>query len=197
MYEIKNITKLISLDELLDNYYDRKKYLDLCKKCKNYGKLWSCPPYDFNIIEYMIQYNYVYLIGTKIIFKQKTIDKINTKKKISSFTNKTLKNVRAQTRNVLLTIENENDNSVSLYAGSCLLCKKCNRTQNIHCRNIDKMRYSLESLGFDVSGISNNLLNIELKWSAETLPEYFTLVSAILSKDKIDLDAYFKKTVEI
>lgn len=191
LYQTENKTRMINLDDLLEKYFDREKFLGLCKKCRNYGNLWSCPPYDFNIIEYLIQYNHVYLIGTKITFSQKTIDKINTQKKIHSFTDKTLRNERAKIRNVLLEIENDNDNSVSLYAGSCLLCKKCNRINHTHCRNINKMRYSLESLGFDVSGISNNLLDIELKWSSDSLPEYFTLVSAVLSKDKFDFDSYF------
>ena len=48
------------------------------------------------------------------------------------------------------------------------------------------MRYSLESLGFDVGGISSKLLNFELKWATETrLPDYFSLIAGIMKNEEI------------
>ena len=49
------------------------------------------------------------------------------------------------------------------------------------------MRYSLESMGFDVGGISSRLLDYELKWATETrLPEYFSLVTGLMTKREIE-----------
>jgi len=54
------------------------------------------------------------------------------------------------------------------------------------CISPERVRPSLESLGFDVSLISAELLNIEMKWSKNgILPEYFTLVSGFFSVDEI------------
>lgn len=52
------------------------------------------------------------------------------------------------------------------------------------CRYPDRIRPSLESLGFDIGKTASELLGIELKWSepgSSGLPEYFTLVSGFFS----------------
>ncbi|SHJ47311.1 Predicted metal-binding protein [Dethiosulfatibacter aminovorans DSM 17477] len=175
----------IRIRDLLDNYWDRGKFLELCKNCGNYGKLWSCPPYDFNIYDHIMQYNYVYIIGTKMIFSDKTIESNSSENAIREFTKSTLEKMRNILGEKLLALEDEIKQGKSLYAGSCLLCENCNREDGENCCNVDMMRYSLESLGFDVSKIAGNLLDIELKWASDRLPEYYTLVSAFLSKERI------------
>lgn len=188
-----NKTKEISMEEMINKYLDRDRFLELCKKCTNYGKLWSCPPYSFNLDDYLDEYKYAYVIGTRMIFSEDTIIANNTPEKINSFTKYTLESMRSELGDKLLQLE-EKYKGKSLYAGSCLLCASCNRQKNEACCNPDQMRYSLESLGFDVSKIAENLLNIELKWASDRLPEYFTLVSAFLAKERIeDLDVFPKQ----
>lgn len=192
MYKTKNYIKKIDLHELLKKYFNQEKFIKYCQACKNYRKLWSCPPYNFNVLEFLYKYNTAYLIGTKIIFDEETIKKVNKPNKIEKFTYKVQKEVREQLRNILLNIEDNILDCVSLYAGSCLICKKCTRPQRKSCKNIKIMRYSLESLGFDVASISKELFGIELKWAKESLPEYLTLVSGVLSRNDINnFDDYF------
>lgn len=182
----------IRINDLLDSYWDKDRFLELCKNCENYGKLWSCPPYDFNIYDYIMEYSYVYIIGSRMIFAEETI-KSNNKEKIQNFTKSTLETMRNSLGEKLLGLENEIKNGKSLYAGSCLICENCSRENGENCCNVDMMRYSLESLGFDVSKIAASLLDIELKWASDTLPEYFTLVSAFMSKERIkDYESTFK-----
>lgn len=176
----------IKINEILDKYWDRDKFLKLCKDCGNYGKFWSCPPYDFEVYDYLIQYDYVYIIGTKMIFTDETIKNNDSKEKIKDFTKFTLESMRNILGEKLLELEDKFGQGKSLYAGSCLLCENCTKEENKNCCNVDKMRFSLESLGFDVSKIAGNLLDIELKWASDSLPEYYTLVSAFLSKEKIE-----------
>lgn len=175
---------------LLEKYFDKDKFHGLCKNCKNYSKIWSCPPYDFDIIDYLIQHKTLYLIGTKIIFSQEAKEKYNSAKKINKFINSTIIKTRRKIEAAFANIESDYTNSVSLYPGSCILCKKCSRSNQKPCLNMKNMRYSLESLGFDVGKISKDLLNTELLWYKETLPDYITLVGGILSSDQISIENY-------
>lgn len=192
MYNLDYIFNETSMTNFKKDYHNPKVFLELCKKCKNFNNLWSCPPYNFNINNLIDKYSNVYLIATKINFSNRTIDKI-PHDKIKDFTYKTLADVRKEIGVGLLDIEKKHSDSISLYAGSCLICKECTRPQNIPCRYPDKMRYSLESLGFDVSKIANDLLNTPILWSSNKLPEYFTLVSAVFTNNVIDnIKEFFK-----
>ncbi len=192
MYKLNYIFNGISMIDFKKDYYNPKVFLEYCKKCKNYSKLWSCPPYDFCIDDLINKYTNVYLIGTKINFTNETINSI-TLDMIKDFTYKTLADVRKEIGAGLLDIEKEHTDSISLYPGSCLICKSCTRPQNKPCRYPDRMRYSLESLGFDVSKTANYLLNTPILWSSDKLPEYFTLVSAVFTNKVIDnIKDFFK-----
>ncbi len=176
-YYLEFKSNKIEMSEYMTKYYDREKFHELCKQCEKYGTLWSCPPYKFEVEEYLNKYNSVHIIGTKIILSDDLI-KETKKEDILDCTYRILNEVRKELSKMLLKLESEYANSVSLYAGSCLNCEVCTRTQNKPCIHPDTMRYSLESLGFDVSRTSSELLGIDIKWAKDTLPEYFTLISA-------------------
>jgi hypothetical protein len=54
------------------------------------------------------------------------------------------------------------------------------------------MHLSLESMGFDVASISEDILGDKILWAKESLPEYIILVSAIFSQEKLDIkDIYY------
>ena len=42
------------------------------------------------------------------------------------------------------------------------------------------MRYSLEALGFDVTGLAEGLAGQTMQWPAHGVPEYLLLVGAML-----------------
>lgn len=55
------------------------------------------------------------------------------------------------------------------------------------------MRYSLEAFGFDISKTLIDLFGIELKWgSTDSLPEYYTYVSALFSNQVIEEKAFIQ-----
>ncbi|UYI80177.1 MAG: DUF2284 domain-containing protein [Fusobacterium varium] len=187
MYRTEVKLKKIPMEELKKNYCDRDKFEKFCKECRNYGSTWSCPPYDFSVEEYLEEYKYMYLAGIKIIFDEETLKEINTKDKINNYTTETLKYMKDKIMKELLRIEKIYTGSKSLSAGGCKLCDDCSRKNNIQCQHPDMMRYSLESMGFDVGGISSKLLNYELKWATETsLPEYFSLVTGLMTITEIE-----------
>ena len=186
MYRTEVTFKKISMEELKKDYCDREKFEKFCKECRNYGSTWSCPPYNFDVEDYLKNYSYIYLVGVKIIFDEETLDKVNTKEKINDYTTETLKYMKDKIMMELLRVERY-EGSKSLSAGGCKICDDCSRKNNTQCQHPDMMRYSLESMGFDVGGISSGLLDYELKWATETrLPEYFSLVTGLMTKREIE-----------
>ena len=186
MYHTEIYIKPSTIEELKNNFWNIEKFEGFCKQCRNYGKLWSCPPYDFSIEEYVDRYKYIYIVGVKIVFDEDTLSSINTKEKISSYTNETLHFMKNKIMNEMLKLEKLYPNSTSLSAGGCNLCENCSKLKNVQCIHPDLMRYSLESLGFDVGGVSSKLLNFELKWATETrLPDYFSLIAGIMTNEEI------------
>ena len=187
MYRTEVTFKKISMEELKKDYCDREKFEKFCKECRNYGSTWSCPPYNFDVEDYLKNYSYISLVGVKIIFDEETLDKVNTKEKINDYTTETLKYMKDKIMMELLRVEKRYEGSKSLSAGGCKICDDCSRKNNTQCQHPDMMRYSLESMGFDVGGISSGLLDYELKWATETrLPEYFSLVTGLMTKREIE-----------
>ena len=90
MYHTEIYIKPSTIEELKNNFWDIEKFEGFCKQCRNYGKVWSCPPYDFSIEEYIDRYKYIYIVGVKIVFDEDTLSSINTKEKISNYTTETL-----------------------------------------------------------------------------------------------------------
>ena len=187
MYRTEIKLKRVPMDELKKDFCDREKFEKFCRECRNYGSTWSCPPYNFEVEDYLKGYKYIYLVGVKIIFDEKTLEEINTKEKINDYTTETLKYMKNKIMTELLRVEKRYGGSKSLSAGGCKICDDCSRKNSIQCQHPDMMRYSLESMGFDVGGISSELLDYELRWARETrLPEYFSLVTGLMTNSEIE-----------
>lgn len=171
---IETFENTISVEEYIEKYVNVEEFLEYCKVCKNYNKIWACPSFDFDPIDYWKQYDNFYVIGKKIYSEGLTSESewkeiyYAEKRKLSQF---------------LFEKEKEKPGSISLCAGSCDICLNigCTRITGGPCRNPDKMRYSIESLGGNVGLTADKLLGIELKWLNEsTIPEYFVLVGGLL-----------------
>ncbi len=61
------------------------------------------------------------------------------------------------------------------------------QTKGQACVHKDKLRYSLEALGFLVSDIYERFFDMQLGWTENELPESFNTCSAILSGEQIDI----------
>lgn len=197
MYNIKYKLNKITTADLTDKYYDKERIESYCKECINYNKVWSCPPYDFDTDKYVKKFKYLYIIGKQIIFSDDILNKINTKEKIEKYSYETIIKERKKLYDELIKLEEKYPGSRIVNSGNCILCKECTRKNNMKCRHEDSLRYSLESLGFDVANITKELLSIELKWStAGQLPEYFTSVSGILTNFNIEKDVILKNILD-
>lgn len=173
-FRFKRTTKHISKKDLFE-YYKPKLVQGYCESCPNYGKIWSCPPLAVDAETYLSAYEHVLLIGDEI-FKTDGIP-INT----------SFQEARQVLGNQLIELSGNTDLEV-LIAGNCYCCKSCQREENKSCIYENKCKYSLESLGFLVSDISEKVLEIPLKWgqSGEEPPS-LVAVAAILAKEKSQL----------
>lgn len=172
--KIETFEKTIKVKDYIEGYVNVDEFLEYCKVCRNYEKIWACPSYNFNPLNYWNQYENFYIISKKI-YSEGIEDKklwediyFAEKYKLSQ---------------EMYCKEKKIPGSISLCAGSCDLCieEGCTRTTGKKCRYPDKMRYSIESLGGNVGLTVSKLLGIELKWMEEnSLPEYFVLVAGLL-----------------
>lgn len=179
MYEVITLTQGISLNALTP-CYNYARFLEMCRKCHNYNILWSCPPYAFNPPELLARYNYAQIYGQKIVFSARAHAVYNTKDAAAAFAKTVMAAEKHKADRFVLNLEQARPNSLALYCGGCNLCESCARPNGNPCRQPRVMRYSLESLGYDVGGIMEKLWGEHLLWFNAGLPKYMFLVTALL-----------------
>jgi predicted metal-binding protein len=171
--------------EKLKPYHKPNTFIEYCKACRYYNKIWTCPPYETNIVKQLEGFQYAYIIGSRLRFKD--MQETNTmthEANHEDVINSTYKAARQILDDMLMKIEADNDGLYVLLAGRCILCSSCSREKQLPCLYPGRARFSLESLGYDVSSISKDILGMEIQWAKDGLPEYLTLVSAVLSREK-------------
>lgn len=181
-------------------FYKKDQVVEFCKSCNNYMRNHSCPDFEFLPEEYLQPYEQMMVILTEIDSKdingnmeyfKKVVNESNEANRYghsgdfeSEFLNLLSIYIFEKTKKYMsrriLQYESKIKGSLGLFPGSCSLCGVCEKEYNRVCKYPDKMRYSLEALGFMVSDFYNNVFNQELKWSLGELPDKLTTCSAIL-----------------
>lgn len=176
-YEMKLNHRKIRIEELL-SHYDWKKVEGYCKNCRNYDKIWSCPPFHFDSYDYFKQYSSVIIYSGEISFNIESLeDEFERSKKVISIYDRG----RKVFGEFLKNMESSYQVSEALIAGHCYLCDKCKRIEGQKCPFSDKIRYSLEGMGVLVSSLLTEVLNKELQWKSKKSNK-LTVVGAILIK---------------
>lgn len=180
-YQIKKLEGGMDIAKYLEDYVDIPTFLECCRACPNYGNLWSCPPYDFDVEAYWRQYAYLKVYATQIIFEKEDVERTYESRELKGIMEETLGAEKARLAEWMEQKEKEHPGSRALSAGSCMLCESCRRGEEKPCRYPEKMRYSIESLGGNVGKTASKLLGVELVWMEENrLPAYFVLVNGLL-----------------
>ena len=182
---IENFQAEVSVEEYLKECVDVPTFLECCKTgCSNYGKLWCCPPYTFDVEkDYWAKYKTFWIMGRKLYLPRELTSQTYTGKEEWKVTEEFLIPYKEELEEEILKEEQQNPGSVSLSSGACLQCKRaeCARVSGKPCRFPDKMRYSIESLGGNVGKTVTKYLHQELLWVEEgKLPEYFMLIYGLL-----------------
>jgi predicted metal-binding protein len=187
-YALNHFFVRVGVKELIHQYRDMEKFIAYCKECSRYKACWACPPFDFDADEYLMSCQIAYIIGTKIILDKEVIDNYQGWDRCTKISYEIIEKVRKILDNTFLNLEKQHPESKAFFAGTCHICPigECTKIIGKPCISPEKIRPSLEAFGFDVSKISSELLNTEMKWSLNgILPEYFTLVSGFFSVNEI------------
>ena len=152
-----------------------------CRECPRYDALWSCPPLSFDVDEFLKPYAGIHLVCAKINLDDETIRTADTTEKIKTTGWDIVSAVKLDVEERLLKLEARIPGSMALSSGGCNLCKSCTRKSGATCRQPDKMRYSLDAFGFDLSAITKDIFHIEILWCKDSLPKYFTLIHGLLA----------------
>lgn len=160
-----------------------------CRVCPNYNMVWSCPSLSFNVDDYLAEFNWVHVLCAKINLSDHIIVEADTPEKIKTVGWEILSEVKRDMDEKLRRMEKRIPGSVSLSSGGCRLCKACSRRDSQPCRQPDKMRYSLDAFGFDLSAITKDMFAIDILWCKDRLPNYFTLIHGLLTKDETLTDS--------
>jgi len=171
-YTIEVKTAVIDVKEYVRECVDVEKFLAFCKECGNYGKKWSCAPFDFNPLDIWAKYD-EFEVTAYILRPEKGM----TMKEASEMLTFEKNRMQAQLQ------KTENENRYVLGAGSCTVCEKCARIEGKPCRFPEKMRYSIEALGGDVVKTAEKYLGMKILWSTDgSVPEYLMPVGGVLVK---------------
>lgn len=167
-YKIERIK--VDCREFLSKYQKVEKFLPMCRSCRNFGKLYTCPPFGDEIYSVLKNYRSLELFvmrvdATQMIGYEQARDYFDKE---------------------MLNLERENGGSLAFFAGSCTICGKgnCSREKGEECRHKEFSRLSLEAVGIDVTSALSDYFGVKLEWASESeTPSTMHLLSA-LAEDK-------------
>lgn len=183
-----NTTRLereVALSDFIQACVDVPRVSGYCVSCGNYGTKWSCPPFETPPIAVWAAYDSLLLYGVKISTPASDLNQTYDQGTLQQKYEDLLSLPRESLHKKLLQMEQNLSGSLSLYAGSCVLCGEvaCTRKTGRLCRHPDEMRYSIEALGGDVSLCLERYFGEKLLWAKEgKLPPTFILLGGLLKK---------------
>lgn len=172
----------VSMDEFTERFVDVKKFLGYCRECANYGKSFSCPPYDFQPEALWRKYREVKVVGMKILFDEDVVGTTLSSEEWLKLYTDILRKEENHLYRILKEEETAAEGRYLLNPGRCRICGKqdCDRREG-ECDHPELRRYSIESLGGNVAAVASELLQFDLQWIEEgKIPPYLCLVGGML-----------------
>ena len=177
-YTIVQAGAEVPAEEFVRRYVDLKDPAAGCRPCPDYGRYWTCPPYDVPAAEYWGQYRTVLLRGMQFHFTRELLERRFTPEELAEYTREL---TAAHARRMDGHLRALYPGAAVLTTGGCMLCAACTRPAGRPCRHPEAVGYSLESLGCDVGAAAWGELGWELLWPRrDKLPRYLTLLCAVL-----------------
>lgn len=173
----------LPVDQLLSNYVDAPKFLAACEHCPNYGRIGSCPPYDFSVTDYWRDYDSLEALCVQAFVPDELRARVYSQEELNAAVESVIAEARGALDSRLAGEEAAQPGSRMLSAGKCVRCADCACAHGQPCRFPEEVRYSIESLGGDVVALARDLFDLPLLWAeGGQLPEYFVLVGGLLKK---------------
>ena len=181
-YTVSTKQATLDADEFIRRYRDIGRIREYCLQCPGYGKSWSCPPFDFDPATMTDGFKNVTLLGTVIEFDEQTRAECKTPEQALRVGKQAMEEVFQTLLPQMYEMERELPGS-RCFTFRCVLCPEgCTRPDGKPWRHPQRLRYSLESVGFDITTAATDLLGITLDWSADgSLSKTITLLTALFS----------------
>lgn len=180
-YMVKTSVKHLSMQDIREKYQDREKHLVYCQQCPRYDRIWSCPPLSIDVEKFLGQYSWVYLICSQINLDKELVQQKDSPEVIKAKGWEMMSAVKLKVDDQLRQLEKAISGSITLSATACNLCDDCTRPKGLPCREPDKMRYAIDAFGFSITDITKDLFDLDILWSSDHLPDYYTLVHGFLT----------------
>lgn len=181
-YTVSTKQATIAADEFISRYRDIERIRQYCLQCPGYGTSWGCPPFDFDPATVTDGFKTVTVTGTTIEFDEQTRAACTTAGESARVGREAMEQVWQSLLPTLYEQERQVPGS-RCFTFRCVLCPEgCTRPQGKPCRHPERLRHSLESVGFDLEAVTRDLLGIDLEWSTDgSLSKHITLVTALFS----------------
>ncbi len=170
----KQITKdSIVFDPSVQTYCVNEKF-----RCPNYRRSWACPPVAPYLEKEIMSYEKFYLVYKKEFLPK---DAEMKRQKYSSLRNweKMREGLKQEIINLAEELKVNNKTIKILWEGHCQICEKegksCTYPENIPCRYPNKLRYSMEAVGINVTATGKNL-ELDLEWPPKNYVIRFGLI---------------------
>lgn len=148
----------IIFDPEVQTYCNNPKY-----RCPFYGHSWGCPPEAPYLEDEIMKYEKFYLIYIKLNLNDES-RKDNRK---GYNYNEMRERMEREMDKFFILHQNKFNEIRILWDGHCRICEKENEKCSINngspCRYPDKIRYSMEAVGIEVSQTVKNV-NIDIEW---------------------------------
>lgn len=151
----------IATADFVQRYVDLKDPAAGCRPCPDYGRYWTCPPYDVPAAEYWGRYETVLLRGMQFHFTPAMLERRFDPEELAEYTRQL---TAEQARQMDRALRRQYPGAAVLTTGGCTLCEECTRPMGRPCRHPQAVGYSLESLGCDVGAAARGELGWELLW---------------------------------
>ncbi len=177
LYTPETLERTVPLEAFRRELVNVPLFLGYCQDCPNYGRYWSCPPYDFDPMEIWNRYEALILYARKVTFRK---DRLFPGER-RAFEREELPRIKEAMARELLSREAARPGSLALFPGRCQWCERCARGEGKPCRSLSRMRYSIESLGGDCGGALERYFGERLQWaSGNSLPERLIFLGGLL-----------------
>ena len=159
----------------LMRHFDPARVQGYCQSCENHGRVWSCPPFNNPPMDAFPAWTHAVIVCRQLWLAPDTTQSELLKHFLAA---------RLKFGEWLRTLESRHARTTALIAGQCAACATCTRCEGKPCRAPKHLRYSLESVGFDVSTLTEILAGITLHWPKTGVPDYLVTVGALLCPDE-------------
>lgn len=172
-YTIEILAAETDARDYLSRFRDVPRFEELCKACPVYGTTWACPPLPPEVGAIPNGSSRVLLRAVRVT--------PSVPHQPASEAEAYFAAARIRLQKELLALEQATGGRAFTGIGGCRICEEgCTRPEGKPCRHPDRLRPSLEALGFDIERTLGELLGVRLLWPAGgTLPEYLVAVGAV------------------